>query len=95
MGKFGLLAVVALIALAGCQTTEIGKNETNKAFPTQSQEDLEAALAKEGKLEEYRAAQERDRLYQQQGQQGSQGEQGSGQQGTSQTPPPAAPTDDR
>ncbi len=89
MGKFALLGVVMLVMLSGCQTTEIGKNETNKAFPTQSQADREAILAKEGKLEEYRAAQERDRLYQQQGQQG---EQGSGQ-GTGQTAP--APSSDR
>ncbi len=89
MGKLVLLGVASILVLAGCQTSEIGKNETNKAFPTQNQSDVEAALAKEGKLEEYRAAQERDRLYQQQGQQG---EQGSGQ-GTSQTPP--APSTDR
>ena len=67
------IGVVALGAfcLFGCQPSAIGKAETDRAFPKQSQSDLEATLAKEGKLEEYKAAQERDRLYEQKGQQGA------------------------
>ncbi len=81
------LLAVALMVGAGCQSSSIGESETNKAFPKQSQEEVEAALAKEGKLEEYKAAQERDRAYQSQGSQ-STGEQGSQAPATQAEPSP-------
>ena len=78
MNCLGLsIAAITLLFLAGCQPSAIGEGETNKAFPKQNQSELESQLAKEGKLEEYKAAQERDRQYEQQGQQGG-----------SQPPPP-------
>jgi len=77
MKLHSLLAVgFSAAMLLGCQPSAIGESETNRAFPEQSQAELEAALAKEGKLEEYKEAQERDRAYREQGAQ-STGEQGS------------------
>ncbi|MBL8059698.1 MAG: hypothetical protein JNK63_03155 [Chthonomonas sp.] len=59
--------VGCMVAMAGCTPGAIGKSETDAAFPKQDQASMEAELAKEGKLDEYKAAQERDKQYEAQG----------------------------
>lgn len=62
-----LLLLGGALVLSGCNSGAIGKAETDAAFPSQDQASVEAQLAKEGKLEEYKAAQERDKQYEAQG----------------------------
>ena len=59
---FIFIAIALPVCLAGCASTNIGQAETDQAFPTQSEEDIKATLAKENPeaLQEYEAAKARD-----------------------------------
>lgn len=59
MIKFSI-GLVALLLAVGCSSGEVGQAEIDKAYPAVSQSQLEAELAKEGKLEEYKANRARD-----------------------------------
>lgn len=54
------LAALCFVILFGCSAQEVGQVDIDKAYPQVSQTQLEADLAKEGKLEEYKAAKARD-----------------------------------
>lgn len=55
-----ILAILGMAILWGCSSPEVGQGEIDKAYPQVSQTQLEADLAKAGKLEEYKEAKARD-----------------------------------
>ena len=72
-----LLLALSLGCLVGCGQSEIGKAESDAEFPKQDLASVEAELAKEGKLDEYKAAQARDREYEARGRQSQNGQAGA------------------
>lgn len=59
MMKLSGLVLVAVL-LVSCGSNEVGQGEIDKAYPQVSQSQLEADLAREGKLDEYKAIQQRN-----------------------------------
>ncbi|MBN9501469.1 MAG: hypothetical protein BGO01_01475 [Armatimonadetes bacterium 55-13] len=56
-----ILGVVGTFTLLGCGSTgPIGNSEINKAYPKQSQAQLEEDLKRAGKYDEYMAGKQRD-----------------------------------